>query len=111
MELETCVRHNIPIIVVVANNHGISGALKQKTFYPPDYPERVTMFQPGLQYEQIAMTLGCHGEFVEHPRDFRSAFRRAEESGKPACIHVPIDPDAIFTSAWGDTSREATFQG
>jgi thiamine pyrophosphate-dependent acetolactate synthase large subunit-like protein len=100
MELETCVRHRIPIIVIVGNNHGLIGASKHKTYYPPDYPELVTMFQPGIRYETIVQTFGGHGEFVEHPGELRLAFERALQSGKPACINAFIDPHAPLTTGW-----------
>jgi len=103
MELETCIRHHIPIIVVVANNHGLCGTSKHKAYYPPDYPERVTMFQPDIRYEQIAQTLGAHAEFVEHPGELRAALERAVHSARTACINVSVDPDAVFTNAWGNT--------
>jgi thiamine pyrophosphate-dependent acetolactate synthase large subunit-like protein len=111
MELETCVRHKIPIIVIVANNHGLCGSLKQKGAYPRDYPERVTMFEHGIRYEEIAQTLGCHGEFVEQPDEFRPAFEHAARSGRAACINVFIDPDAPMSGAWENTMVDMSTTG
>jgi thiamine pyrophosphate-dependent acetolactate synthase large subunit-like protein len=91
MEMETAVRHRIPIIVVVANNEGISGAHTQKAFYPLDY-ERVTMFQPGIRYEKIMSAFGGHAEFVEYPEQLIPALKRGLASGLPACINVRVDP-------------------
>jgi 2-hydroxyacyl-CoA lyase 1 len=107
LELETCVRQGIPVIVIVANNHGLCGSLKHKDFFPHDYPERVTMFEHGIRYEQIAHILGCHGEFVERPDEFRPAFERAMRSGRPACINVFVDPDAATSSAWENSPFDA----
>jgi hypothetical protein len=45
MEMETAVRHNSAVIIVVANNDGNTGALMQKTFFP-SHPERITRFDP-----------------------------------------------------------------
>ncbi len=101
MELETCARYSIPMVVIVANNHGLGGALTQRALYPPDYPDRVTMFQHGIRYDDIAQTLGCHAEFVEHPDDLEPAFTRAMRSGRTACINVFIDPEVPLSSAWG----------
>jgi len=95
MEMETAVRHQLPIIVVVVNNDGNSGALQQKAFYPPGY-ERVTMFQPDIRYEQIMRAFGGAGEFVEQPEQLRPALERAARSGVPACINVKVDPDAPY---------------
>lgn len=94
MELETAARHNVPIVVVVANNDGISGRRTHQRFYPPDYPERVTMYQADLRYDRLAETLGAHGEYVERPDELRPALERALSAGRPACVNVRVNPDA-----------------
>lgn len=94
MELETAIRHKIPIIVIIANNQGLSGALTHTKYYPKDYPERVTMFQPDIRYEQINRAFGGHAEYVEQPQELGPAIKRALASGLPACINVRIDPHA-----------------
>jgi thiamine pyrophosphate-dependent acetolactate synthase large subunit-like protein len=95
MEMETAVRHQIPIIVVVVNNDGNAGALHQKAFYPPGH-ERVTMFQPDIRYEQIMRAFGGHAEFVDRAEDLNSALERAANSGIAACINVKVDPHAPY---------------
>ncbi len=95
MEMETAVRHRVPVIVVVANNEGISGALRQKTLFPSHH-ERVTMFQPAIPYEAIMHALGGHSEFVEHPKQLKPALERAVASGTAACINVRVDPEAAY---------------
>jgi 2-hydroxyacyl-CoA lyase 1 len=96
MEMETAVRLRIPIIVIVANNDGNGGVLPQRTFYPPDYPDRVTMFQPGIRYEQIVRAFGGHAEFVEHPSELGPAFERAVASRLPSCINVSVNRDSPY---------------
>lgn len=96
MEMETAVRLRVPVIVIVANNDGITGALPQQKFYAEHHPDRVTMFQPDLRYEEIVRTFGGHAESVERPEDLRPAFERAVVSGKPSCINVRIDPRSPF---------------
>jgi len=95
MELETAVRHKIPLIVVVANNEGISGSIHHKTLYPTNH-ERVTMFQPGIRYEKIIEAFGGYAEYVEHPEQLKGALERAVKSGSPACLNVKVDPDAPY---------------
>jgi thiamine pyrophosphate-dependent acetolactate synthase large subunit-like protein len=89
--METAVRHKIPIIVVVVNNEGNTGALMQKAFYPQEF-ERVVMFQPDIRYEAIMSAVGGHSEFVEYPEQLIPALERSAASGKPACINVKVDP-------------------
>ena len=101
MELEACVRHNVPIIVVVANNQGNNGAIKQQAMFPPQ-AERVAMFQPGLQYDRLMTMFGGVGSTVSRPDQLRHAMSAALRSGRPACINVTIDPHAPITNAWGE---------
>ena len=95
MDLETAVRHRIPIIVVVVNNDGNTGALMQEAYFPPEY-ERVTMYQPDIRYEAIVRAFGGHGEFVEHPGELGPALGRAARSGLPACLNVKVDSHAPY---------------
>jgi 2-hydroxyacyl-CoA lyase 1 len=96
MEMETAMRHGIPLVVVVANNDGNAGSLRQRVGYPPGYGERVTMFQPGIRYERIVEALGCHAGHVADEASLGPALSRALASGKPACLNVAVDPDAAF---------------
>jgi 2-hydroxyacyl-CoA lyase 1 len=96
MELETAGRYELPVVVVVANNQGPFGLNKQRRYYPEDYPDRVAGFAEGVRYEQICQALGGHGELVERPEQFRSAWERALASGKPACINVLVEPTAAY---------------
>lgn len=100
MDLETAVRHRIPVIVVLANNDGITGALRQKAFFSPDYPELFSRFQPRLRYERIMEVFGGHAECVIEAADIRPALERAAASGLPSCINVIVDPDAPGPGAW-----------
>jgi thiamine pyrophosphate-dependent acetolactate synthase large subunit-like protein len=95
MDMETAVRHKIPIIVVVANNDGSTGAITQKTFFP-GYEERITMFQPDIHYENIMRAFGGHTEHVDRPEQLRPALERAVASAKPACLNVTVDPFAPY---------------
>jgi len=99
IELETAVRHQIPIIVVIANNDGISGATRQQQFLA-DYPERFSQFLPALRYEHIMEVFGGHAEWVEEASEIRPALERAVASGRPACINVRVDPDSPHPGFW-----------
>ena len=96
MELETAVRYEVPIIVIIANNQGPFGRNKQRKFYPQDYPDRVAAYMPDVRYELMCEAMGGHGEFVDRPGQFREAWDRCVASGKPACINVIVDPDAPY---------------
>ncbi len=100
MEMETAVRQNIPIIVVVVNNDGGCGAEAHHKYYPPGH-ERVAMYQPRLAYEKIMEAFGGFAESVTHSEEIKSALRRAIDSGLPACLNVYVDPFAPFKNYLG----------
>jgi acetolactate synthase-1/2/3 large subunit len=85
MEMDTAVRHRIPVLVVISNNGGW-GADPQGT-----KPGRELGF---TRYDKVAEDLGAHGEFVEKPKEIRPALERAWASGRPAVVNVVTDPTA-----------------
>jgi acetolactate synthase-1/2/3 large subunit len=85
MEMDTAVRHHIPVLVVISNNGGWSA--------DPDgtKPGRYLGF---TRYDRLAESLGAHGEFVEKPHEIRPALERAAGSGRPAVVNAITDPKA-----------------
>jgi len=102
MEMEVCVRHGIPIVVVVANNQGNNGATKQRQYFPGDDSELVTMFQPGLQYDRVMKMFGGQGTTISDPNLLKPTLAKALAAGKPCCVNVVIDPHTPLPNAWGD---------
>ena len=94
MELETAVRHQLPVVIIVANNQGSSGSYRQQKFYGPHYPERVTMFVPDARYDLLATAFGGLSADVGTASEFRSALMDAITASIPTCINVRLDPDA-----------------
>ena len=100
MEMETAVRHKIPIVVVIVNNDGGGAMDIHKRLYPPNH-EPVAMFQPKIPYEKIMETFGGYAEWIDHPDQVQPALHRAVESGLPACLNVYVDPHAPFKNYLG----------
>lgn len=90
MELDTAVRHNIPVITVISLNGGWTGDPNR------DKPGRDLGY---TRYDQMAEALGCYTEYVEHPDEIRPALERAKKSGRPALVNVVTDWRAIATTA------------
>jgi acetolactate synthase-1/2/3 large subunit len=89
MEIDTAVRHKIPVVVVISNNGG----------WTANAPWTRPLPKPGrtlghTRYDRVAQELGAHGEFVEKPHDIRPALERAFASGKPAVVNVITDDKA-----------------
>ena len=96
MELETAVRHQVAIIVIVANNDGNGGSLRHRMHRSSGNGEPVTMFRPGLRYDRISEMFGGYAEHVDRADDVGPALKRAIACGRPACINVAVDPDAAY---------------
>ena len=85
MELDTAVRHKIPILVVISLNGGWTADPKGEK------PGRNLGY---TRYDKMAETLGCYGDFVERPEDIRPALERAQKEvdrGKVALVNVVTD--------------------
>jgi acetolactate synthase-1/2/3 large subunit len=93
MELDTAVRHNIPIICVVSNDSGWGQIRRVQN---RDFGRTTGVELQPTRYDQLAATLGCFGAHVEKLSDFKAAFEEAVSSGKPAVINVRTDPEGGF---------------
>jgi acetolactate synthase-1/2/3 large subunit len=94
MDFDTLVRHNVPAVAVIGNN-GIWALEKHPMEFLYGYSVAAEL-TPGMRYDEIAKTLGGHGEFVETPDDLRPALERALASGKPAVVNVLTDPTVVY---------------
>jgi 2-hydroxyacyl-CoA lyase 1 len=93
MELETAVRHHLPLVVIIANNSGSGGRLRQMAYWPTDYPERVCQFTPDIRYDQIMNALGGQGMLVESVQQVVPALKQAFASGRPTLIQINTRDD------------------
>jgi thiamine pyrophosphate-dependent acetolactate synthase large subunit-like protein len=85
MELDTAVRHNLPILVVISLNGGWTGDPEKKK------PGRDLGY---TRFDKLAESLGCYAEFVEKPDDIRPALLRAAAEvakGRTALVNVVTD--------------------
>src|SRR6059036_1151860 len=82
MEIDTAVRHKVPVLCVISNNGGWTADPKQ------DKPGRNLGYS---RYDKMAMDFGAHGEYCEKPHEIRPALERAAASGKPAVVNVVTD--------------------
>ena len=89
MEMDTAVRHNIPIVTVISLNGGWTA--------DPDGGKigRTLGYQ---RYDKMMDAFGGHGEYVEKPGDIRPALERAYASGKAAIVNVKTDFRARATT-------------
>jgi 2-hydroxyacyl-CoA lyase 1 len=89
MEMETLVRYNLPVKIVVLNNGGIGPGM-------PEIPEN-PMFnlKPnaliyGARYDKVMEAFGGKGLFVKEPKDIRKALDEAMAFKGPALVNVVL---------------------
>ncbi len=85
MELDTAVRHSIPVLVVISLNGGWTAD-----------PDGVKAGRDlgYTRYDRLAEALGCYGEYVERPEDIVPALERAQaevDRGRVALVNVKTD--------------------
>jgi acetolactate synthase-1/2/3 large subunit len=90
MEMETAVRHDIPIVTVVGNDQ-CWGMIKRDLMKRKG--EAFACDLGPTRYDKIVEGMGGYGEFVEKPEDLGAAIQRAIDSGLPACVNVMTDPE------------------
>ncbi len=94
MEVDTAVRHRLPVIVIVSNNAGWGDVKhEQDDAFGPG--RHVASDLPGVRYDRLAEALGGHGERVERLEDLRPALERSMQSGVCSVIDVQTDPSVI----------------
>jgi thiamine pyrophosphate-dependent acetolactate synthase large subunit-like protein len=85
MELDTAVRHKLPVLVVISLNGGWTADPKREK------PGRELGY---TRYEKMAEALGCYGEYVDKAEDIRPALDRGQrevDKGTVAVINVRTD--------------------
>lgn len=90
MDVDTLVRHQLPVVMVVGNN-GIWGLEKHPMRMLYGYDVAADL-QPGCRYDQVAAALGGAGETVSEPDEVGPALDRALASGVPYLVNVLTDP-------------------
>ena len=91
MEIDTAVRHQAPLLIVVANN----GAWQIEVRDQEETHGHVVGTQ--LQFSDhaaMARAFGMHGERVENPDDLAGAIQRAL-ANRPALLDVVVTPQAV----------------
>jgi acetolactate synthase-1/2/3 large subunit len=94
MELDTAVRHRLPIVVVISNNAGWGDVRhEQDAAFGPG--RHVASELLPTRYDKLAEALGAHGEHVVKLEELRPALARSFESGRCSVINVQTDPAVL----------------
>ena len=91
MEFDTCIRHNLPITVVLGNDAtwGID-----KTFQLAYFDRAVATDLRRVQYDKVVESIGGYAEQAETASEVGPAVRRALASGRPSLVNVVVGSGA-----------------
>ncbi|MBX9589006.1 MAG: thiamine pyrophosphate-binding protein [Hyphomonadaceae bacterium] len=92
MELDTAVRHKLPVLVVISLNGGWTADPNR------DKPGRDLGY---TRFDRMAEALGCYGAYVDKAEDIRPALDRAQrkvDQGMVAVVNVRTDYRARATT-------------
>ena len=87
MEYDTCIRHNLPITVVLGNDAtwGID-----KTFQVAYFGRAVGTDLRRVRYDKVVDAVGGYAEHVEDPKEVGPAVARALDSGRPSVVDMSV---------------------
>lgn len=94
MDVDTLVRHRLPVVMIVGNN-GAWGLEKHPMQFLYGYHVAAEL-QPQTRYDEVVRALGGAGELVSRPGDIGAALKRAFDSDVPYLINVVTDPDVMY---------------
>ena len=97
MDVDTLVRHDLPVVMVVGNNSawGLEKGPMQM-LYGYDVIADLGQRTP---YDDVVKALGGGGETVTDPKDIGPALDRAYASGVPYLVNVITDVEAAYPRA------------
>ncbi|KAJ4882617.1 2-hydroxyacyl-CoA lyase [Raphanus sativus] len=97
MEVETLVRYNLAVVVIVFNNGGVYGGDRrspEEISGPHKEDPAPTSFVPNAGYHKLIEAFGGKGYIVGTPDELKSALSESFAARKPAVVNVIIDPFA-----------------
>ena len=94
MDVDTLVRHDLPVVMVMGNNSGWGlerGPMQMLHGYGV-----ATELAPATRYDEVVRALGGAGEMVTDPEQIGPALDRAYASGVPYLVNIITDPAAFY---------------
>jgi acetolactate synthase I/II/III large subunit len=105
-ELETALRCNIPVVVVVLNNSCLASEYHtEKRLKGGRVVSEVLDFND-TDFAAIAKAFGAHGARVNDSKDLKQAVSDALASKMPALVDVVVSKEAVAPSAGQDRTRK-----
>jgi acetolactate synthase-1/2/3 large subunit len=97
MDVDTLVRHNLPVVMVMGNNS--AWALEKGPMQMLYGYDVIADLAPRTAYDEVVKALGGAGETVTDPRQIGASLDRAFASGVPYLVNVITDVNAAYPRA------------
>jgi acetolactate synthase-1/2/3 large subunit len=94
MDVDTLVRHGLPVVIVMGNNGGW-GLEKHPMRFLYGYDVAAEL-APQTRYDEVVRALGGAGELVTRPDGIGPALDRAFAAGVPYLVNVVTDPEVAY---------------
>jgi acetolactate synthase I/II/III large subunit len=94
MDVDTLVRHGLPVVMIVGNN-AAWGLEKHPMQFLYGYHVAAEL-SPGTRYDDVVKALGGDGETVTAPSDIGPALDRAFAADGPYLVNVMTDPEVAY---------------
>jgi acetolactate synthase-1/2/3 large subunit len=92
-ELETAVRYEVPVVAMVLDNQRHGTIRMHQVLAHPGRVVGTDLSTPDLA--TVARAFGAEGWSVQENSELEPALRKAMTAGRPAVIHVAMDPDQL----------------
>ena len=101
-EIETAVREKLPVVYVVLCDRQWGMVKLTQQFGIGELRAAMGIEGEGtintdfeeIRFDQVAVAMGAHGDRVADPAELEATLRRALDSGRPAVVHVDVEPTA-----------------
>ncbi len=93
MDVDSLVRHNLPVVMVVGNNSAWGLEKHPMRFL---YGYDVAADLRPTRYDEVVGALGGAGETITRPGDIGAALDRAFAANVPYLVNVMTDPEAAY---------------
>jgi acetolactate synthase-1/2/3 large subunit len=94
MDVDTLVRHGLPVVMVVGNNS--AWALEKGPMQMLYGYDVIADLNPRTRYDEVVRALGGGGELVSDPTQIGPALDRAFAAGVPYLVNVLTDVNATY---------------
>jgi acetolactate synthase I/II/III large subunit len=94
MDVDTLVRHNLPVVMIVGNNS--AWGLEKEPMRAVYGYDVAADLRPETRYDEVVRALGGAGELVTAPKQIAPALQRAFNSATPYLMNVITDVSAVY---------------